>query len=199
MDVEPIYCAEQIVVPIDLADVLKAFTKEVIRRQPENLVEFSAKYFANLANIAGSLQEAATPTREQLKLVCQRAEGAKALSLQHIEALCTQADIQPSIVARVAEAGKFETDMVEVDKFLFLLLAMTCDSFKTVTAGIFELFGDELEATRFIALIGYLAPDMDPDVTTQFLAELSTSLMDVPRVTHLSVLNLDVLKEKLSQ
>lgn len=33
----------QIVVPVDLADVLKAFTKEVIRRQPENLVEFGAK------------------------------------------------------------------------------------------------------------------------------------------------------------
>lgn len=33
----------QIVVPADLADVLKAYTKEVIRRQPENLIEFSAK------------------------------------------------------------------------------------------------------------------------------------------------------------
>lgn len=29
MDVEPIYCAEQIHIPPDLADVLKAFTKEV--------------------------------------------------------------------------------------------------------------------------------------------------------------------------
>lgn len=33
----------QIVVPVDLADILKAYTKEVIRRQPDNLVEFSAK------------------------------------------------------------------------------------------------------------------------------------------------------------
>ena len=35
-------CA-QIVVPVDLADVLKAFTKEVIRRQPQDLVAFGAK------------------------------------------------------------------------------------------------------------------------------------------------------------
>lgn len=34
----------QIVVPADLAGVLKAFTKEVIRSQPNNVVEFSAKY-----------------------------------------------------------------------------------------------------------------------------------------------------------
>ena len=37
MDVEPIYMAEQIRVPPDLADILKAYTKEVIRRQPEDL------------------------------------------------------------------------------------------------------------------------------------------------------------------
>jgi hypothetical protein len=29
MDLEPIYCAEQISVPPDLADILKAYTKEV--------------------------------------------------------------------------------------------------------------------------------------------------------------------------
>lgn len=76
MDVQPIYCAEQvgldmqqlervsaspcpsphvskhagwylclqIVVPPDLADILKAYTKEIIRRQPGDIIEFSAKY-----------------------------------------------------------------------------------------------------------------------------------------------------------
>lgn len=34
---------KQIVVPADLADILKAYTKEVIRRQPADLLEFSAK------------------------------------------------------------------------------------------------------------------------------------------------------------
>ena len=48
LDVEPIYSAEQIVVPPDLADVLKAYTKEVIRRQPDDILEFSVAYFANL-------------------------------------------------------------------------------------------------------------------------------------------------------
>ena len=33
----------QIVIPIDLGDILKAYTKEVIRRQPGDLVDFSAK------------------------------------------------------------------------------------------------------------------------------------------------------------
>lgn len=42
--VRVLLCAPtQIVVPVDLADVLKAYTKEVIRRHPKDLLEFSAK------------------------------------------------------------------------------------------------------------------------------------------------------------
>ena len=68
MEIEPLYCAEQvqgptcllskhrvfavklfpavsqIKVPPNLADVLKAYTKEVIRQQPADILEFSAKW-----------------------------------------------------------------------------------------------------------------------------------------------------------
>ncbi|KAG1665780.1 hypothetical protein FOA52_002875 [Chlamydomonas sp. UWO 241] len=199
MDVEPIYCAEQIVVPVDLADVLKAFTKEVIRRQPDDLVEFGAKYFANLADVASSAEEAPVPTREQLAHVLSRAGGAISLPRQQVQALCNQAGISASAAGRVLEVGKFEKGgEVGVDKFLFLLLAMTADSFASVTAGIFELFGAELDSSRFIGLIGYLAPDMDPEVTTQFLADLSSLLMDVPTVTYSQVAVLPLLEAKIN-
>ena len=155
------------------------------------------RYFANLANVSGSAQEGTAPTREQLKFVIQRSEGAKILSLQQTQEVCEQAGIHAGIVARVAQAGKFDSE-VEVDKFLFLLLAMTCDSFKSVTEGLFELFGQELDSARFISLIGYLAPDMDPDITSQFLADLSTALIDTPTVTYEHVLKLDVLETKMS-
>ena len=46
LDSDPIYCAEQIVIPPDLGDILKAYAKEVIRNEPEDIFEFSAKYFA---------------------------------------------------------------------------------------------------------------------------------------------------------
>lgn len=39
-----IYCAEQIVVPEDLPAILKHYSKEVIRNNPSNIIEFSAKY-----------------------------------------------------------------------------------------------------------------------------------------------------------
>jgi hypothetical protein len=38
-----IYCAEQIVVPPELPIVLKHYSKEIIRTNPENIYEASAK------------------------------------------------------------------------------------------------------------------------------------------------------------
>ena len=40
-----IYCAEQIYVPENLPVIMKHYSKAVIRSQPEDLVEFSYKYF----------------------------------------------------------------------------------------------------------------------------------------------------------
>jgi hypothetical protein len=41
LDKEPLYSAEQIVVPEQLAYILKIYTKAVIRAQPENIAAWS--------------------------------------------------------------------------------------------------------------------------------------------------------------
>ena len=45
MGVVPIYSAEQIQVHPDLAKIIKEYTKAVIRKNPEDLLAFSAEYF----------------------------------------------------------------------------------------------------------------------------------------------------------
>lgn len=47
---EPYYCSEQIPIPPELPDILKQFTKAAIRTQPNDLLNWSAKYFRCLAN-----------------------------------------------------------------------------------------------------------------------------------------------------
>ena len=39
-----IYCAEQIYVPENLPIIIKHYSKEVIRNQPEDIIDFSVKY-----------------------------------------------------------------------------------------------------------------------------------------------------------
>ena len=45
MDVERIFCAEQIQVPPDLARILREFTKATIKAAPDDIIEFSWRYF----------------------------------------------------------------------------------------------------------------------------------------------------------
>ena len=49
-----IYCAEQIVVPPELPAILKHYSKEVIRNNPENIMEFSRDYFKMLLEKRGT-------------------------------------------------------------------------------------------------------------------------------------------------
>ena len=156
------------------------------------------RYFANLASVAQGDKEVTAPTMEQLKLLYERASGEKSLSISQIEALCAQAGVGPGVVARVIQGGKFDAaEPIDVDRYLFLLLAMSCDNFASVTNGIFDLFGRELEAARVTKFIAFLAPDMDPDVTTQFLAELNSALIDVQMVTYEVVSRIDVITAKM--
>lgn len=57
----------QIRVPPHLAEVLKSFSKEVIRRQPEDLLEFSAFYFSNLANLIPDVHDFDPPSVSQIR------------------------------------------------------------------------------------------------------------------------------------
>ena len=43
-----IFCAEQIEVPDALPEILKNYSKAVIRENPPNIITFSRKYFENL-------------------------------------------------------------------------------------------------------------------------------------------------------
>lgn len=166
--------------------------------RPISELTSTLRYFANLASVAQGDKEVTAPTIEQLKLLYERTGGEKSLSISQVEALCAQAGVGPGVVARVIQGGKFDTAQpIDVDRYLFLLLAMSCDNFASVTKGVFDLFGHELETARFTKFIAFLAPDMDPDVTTQFLAELNSALIDVPSVTYEVVSKVDVISTKL--
>lgn len=49
-NMDRLYSAEQLVVPPELPPIIKAYTKEIIRYQPKDIVAFSRDYFAALAS-----------------------------------------------------------------------------------------------------------------------------------------------------
>uniref|UniRef100_A0A7S0YEE2 RIIa domain-containing protein n=1 Tax=Polytomella parva TaxID=51329 RepID=A0A7S0YEE2_9CHLO len=202
MDLEPIYCAEQIVIPSDLAEVLKAYTKEVIRRQPQDIIEFSAKYFTNLANVATGIQNTPAPRREQLRQVYTRTGGNYVLSPSQVSALCNQAGIAQAVVAKVFEViGDFNLEVIDVDKFLLLMLAMSCEDFNRLLIGLFEVFSDNgnLRTDHVHSLISYLAPDMDPDITPEFLMNFQSEMSKFSQLNYSELSNLPCIAKLLSR
>ncbi|GFR50642.1 hypothetical protein Agub_g12890 [Astrephomene gubernaculifera] len=200
MDVEPIFCAEQIVIPHNLADILKAYTKEVIRRQPNDIIAFSAKYFTNLANVASGATSTPAPGKEQLRQVYGRGgSGGAVLTESQVNGLCQQAGIADPVVAKVLEVGNFDPAAIDLHKFVFLMLAMSCEDFNRVCMGVFDVFSDNgsLPTEQFLTLISYLGPDMDPDVTPAFLTALENDLAGPPTVTYMEICEAPTMKPKL--
>ncbi|PNH05260.1 Ropporin-1-like protein [Tetrabaena socialis] len=200
MDVEPIFCAEQIVIPHNLADILKAYTKEVIRRQPTDIVAFSAKYFTNLATVASGASNTTAPGKEQLRQVYTRGgSGGATLTQSQVNGLCQQAGIAEPVVAKVMEVGAFDAASLDLKKFVFLMLAMSCEDFNRVCMGVFDVFSDNgsLPTEQFIQLVGYLGPDMDPEVTPALLAAVEAELAGPSSVTYMEVCESPTLKPKL--
>ena len=72
---EPLYCSQQIIIPPQLPDILKQFTKSAIRTQPEDVLQWSFEYFQALS------EGQPPPVRERLE---ESTEYAEALNRKHI-------------------------------------------------------------------------------------------------------------------
>mmetsp|Transcript_9020 Transcript_9020/g.12267 ORF Transcript_9020/g.12267 Transcript_9020/m.12267 type:complete len:205 (+) Transcript_9020:118-732(+) len=180
MDLEPIYCAEQIVVPPDLADILKAYTKEVVRRQPEDLLEFSAIYFANLANVSGGPADSVVPPAlQELRQVADLVKSVGLVQLEEFVSLCTNAGVASSTLDAMFRLGDFTEDMVDPKEPLVLLLTMTDSTFLGVVNALFEVFGEQgaLETSEFINLFQFMA-SKDSSMDPAFVESLQGALQE---------------------
>lgn len=201
MELDPIYCAEQIVIPHDLADILKAYIKEVIRRQPEDLHEFSAIYFANLFNVSQGMDEYLPPNVDQLKHVHETVKGNDVLHTDQLVEQCLDAGISKATLDKVFVLGNLGRDsMVAPAEFLVLLLTMTSDSFAAVVQGLFEVFGDvsgTLDTEEFLRLYECLSV-WDSDVSEKAVQLLKASLGDTPTLTFATLGQNDLIRDKLA-
>mmetsp|Transcript_10394 Transcript_10394/g.16618 ORF Transcript_10394/g.16618 Transcript_10394/m.16618 type:complete len:210 (-) Transcript_10394:191-820(-) len=177
MDLEPIYCAEQISVPPDLADILKAYTKEVVRRQPEDMLEFSAIYFANLANVSGPAEDTVPPSVSQLKAVFAAVKGQTEMAAEEFVGVCVGAGVSQATIEQTFRLGEFAGDTVNPKEPLVLLLTMTDASFLGIVTSLFEVFGEEdtLSGAEFLGLFKYLTAK-DTSVRAESVAALEAEL-----------------------
>ncbi|KAI8469992.1 MAG: hypothetical protein J3K34DRAFT_511552 [Monoraphidium minutum] len=217
MEVQPIYCAEQIVVPAGLDEVLKHFTKEVIRKQPADLAAFGAAYFAAQAELQRSLHTVAVPSEQQLRDAYGRLRGAGpgVVPLHDVEMAARSAGINAATVASAVRAGGVNAARgVSALEVLLLLLTMRCGGLGAVLRGAFEVFGERggggapggedsagaearLEVPVLLELLALLGA-RDPKVTPALREGVARALDGHVSVTLKGLAGVPVLASKLA-
>eukprot|EP00163_Fabomonas_tropica_P019241 TRINITY_DN33779_c0_g1_i1.p1 TRINITY_DN33779_c0_g1~~TRINITY_DN33779_c0_g1_i1.p1 ORF type:complete len:223 (-),score=39.13 TRINITY_DN33779_c0_g1_i1:134-802(-) len=185
LDVEPIYSAEQIVVPTEFPDIIKAFTKEVIRNQPENIAEFSANYFANLAHLASEYGGGESALHVNLLIELRKAldtadkNRTGRLSQKQIEDTCHHLGLAPHMMNAVFKLGDFTTADCDWREFIVLGSALLAQDLMSAIKMIFEVFStqDDLSLPRpyFLELFNLLT-QRDRLIDDEFRATLGASI-----------------------
>ena len=71
-----IFSAEQILVPDEFPKVLKDFTKEIVRKSPEDIVKFGRLYFEQLLRDRGYFDDHLSRVQQDAKAFIQKTEGS---------------------------------------------------------------------------------------------------------------------------
>lgn len=149
LDHDPIYCAEQIVIPPDLGDILKAYAKEVIRNEPEDIYEFSAKYFAQFVTSEARISTDQLIMLRQ-KFAAEYPAGSVGQADLYTIATSTEGDspgIPPSAVDKVLQLGDFNQEAIDWKEFVVLLLSLEGEDVLQSVQLLFEVFSDEGDCT----------------------------------------------------
>ena len=108
MDNERIYCVEQIRIPPELPTILREWSKAVLDTQPQNIIEFSSKYFAQKAAIAAS-NYAASRFCPELKQIKQVYDGLnEATNEKEVESVMSNAGIPAQVIDAILKIASTE-------------------------------------------------------------------------------------------
>ncbi|KAG9394314.1 flagellar radial spoke protein [Carpediemonas membranifera] len=125
-----LYCVEQITIPSDLPDILKQWVKAVISKKPDDIFDFSAKYFAKLA---GTVPEEDTDTRMDMTTIKQIKTALTALDEEyHNDAVPREAildvvqahEFSKTLADRILKLIELNDGVLTGRVFFILLLAL---------------------------------------------------------------------------
>ncbi|KAH7831832.1 uncharacterized protein MONOS_1221 [Monocercomonoides exilis] len=173
---EKLFCAEQIEVPLELPEILKAFTKECIRAQPENLVEFAANYFAQMAQTGDSESNMSI---EQFVALRQKfeeidAENIFVLPRETITQVAIDSGISDATINNINSMGKPEKTM-DWREFIVLAISVAAENMISAFELIFMTFASQeepaLPTNFFLLLVGFLI-SRDPSKPPEYMDQL---------------------------
>lgn len=185
MDIERIYCAEQIVIPPTLGDILKAYTKDVIRKSTdattmEELLEFSHQYFAKLAQDTSTGRVNAdilAGLRGKLSLHDTQMTGK--VSFEVLQSMCNQVGLSESDLEKCLRLAEYEGGEVDWNEFVVLSCTLIAEDRSGVVKGLLQVYDETGQQSvtwpKFYSLFKYVMK-VDTAVSSEFVEALGAHL-----------------------
>jgi hypothetical protein len=171
---ESLFSAEQIKIPTDLPEIMKNYTKHVIKTQPQDIISASAEYFSRLAK-----QKSSSPTkrldRVQLEAFYNKFKSKEKVSQKDITDLADELQISGSVNDIL---GSFKGDAIPWRKLWSNLLAASTGSLVATIELLADIAGDSGNVSVSIVteVVQYLSSQdqsINGDKVSSFLSKLS--------------------------
>ncbi|XP_010884424.2 ropporin-1 isoform X1 [Esox lucius] len=121
------HTGKQVVIPPELPDILKQFTKDAIRTQPENLLEWATLYFSAMVQgqplpVKKTEDNEVTPntvdlTPEILATMHQQLHGKDTVTKEEVRQLWASLGLADDLLSHIMKVGGFEDNLAWVKFF----------------------------------------------------------------------------------
>ncbi|KAJ3097921.1 Ropporin-1-like protein [Physocladia obscura] len=162
-DKEPLYCAEQIKIPPDLPDILKNYTKHIIRTQPADIMTCSAEYFARLSKQRTQMGKKLTNHQLEAFYIKVSKLDRDMITRKEIEEACNHASVSPIQVNDVISLGGWNGEKIPWLRFWALLVASASGTLIATIESVCHLLSDNgnLPSAPLMEIISFMA-ERDP-------------------------------------
>ena len=174
------YCAEQIQIPPDMPPILKAYSKEVIRNNPEDIIAFSIEYFkkrlddppqssAGYRVTLSDLHDLQEALAEVLKVQSE-------LKRVDYQTACENLGLSPDVLANILRLGFPNQEVIDIYVFMGIASALVSANFDKTIANLFKIFEDEqgqskIPTAALINVFTFLS-SKDPTIPAENLQKL---------------------------
>ncbi|KAI8917731.1 hypothetical protein DFJ77DRAFT_317365 [Powellomyces hirtus] len=177
---DTLYTAEQIRIPPDLPDILKNYTKHIIRTQPGNIVKESVEYFGRLAKQRSDGTTLKRLNNMQLEALYNKFDqpGRTVVKKAELEDACNSFTISAAQVNDVLRLGGWGGDKIPWLKCWALFVTSSAGSLPATIETVANLLSDN-GRTRIepvVEVLQYLA-EQDKTVNKVQVNEVVQSLM----------------------
>ena len=174
------YCAEQIQIPPDMPPILKAYSKEVIRNNPKDIIAFSVDYFKQRLDDPPQSSAGYRVTLADLKdlqeALTEVLKGQSELKRVDYQTACENLGLSPDVLANILRLGFQNQEVVDLYLFMGIASALVSPNFDKTISNLFKIFEDDqgqskIPTAALINVFTFLS-SKDPTIPAENLQKL---------------------------